>query len=133
LLLHWPNGFGTTYLTQLALGRTPTPGDVAVGQHLDDVVRGASGDVIAEPAGFAVRAGRPVFVQPIDLRAEQLQGRWRAQPLVDALASGRFQLVLTAYNFFPADVDRALAEHYVVTETLDSPDGLTFTVYRYRK
>jgi hypothetical protein len=96
-------------------------------------VRGADGEVIVEPAGFAVRAGRPVYVQPIDLRAEQLQGRWRPEPLVDALASGRFAFVVTAYNLFPVDAERAIAEYFVVSERLRSPDGLTFTVYRYAR
>jgi hypothetical protein len=131
LLLHWPNGFGTGYLSESTLGHTPTDADAAIGAHLDDVVRGAPGGVIAEPAAFAVRAGLPIYMQPIDLRAEQLLGRWQSGPLVDALAGGRFALVLTAYNFFPADVERAIVEHFVVSETLRSPDGLTFVVYRY--
>lgn len=131
LLLHWPNSFGTTFLAEGSIGRTPTSEDAMVGAELDRIVRATAGEVIAEPAGFAVRAGRPVYVQPIDLRAEQLQGRWRPEPLVDALTSGRFALVLTAYNLFPADVERALAEHFVVSHTLRSPDGLTFSVYRY--
>jgi hypothetical protein len=133
LLVHWPNTFGTTYLGENALGRTPTAADVAIGAHVDDVVRAAPGELIAEPAGFAVRNGRPVYVQPIDLRAEQLLGRWSPRPLTDALASGRFGLVLTAYNLFPADAERALEQHFVVSETLPSPDGLTFTIYRYER
>jgi hypothetical protein len=132
VLMHWPNSFGTTYLADGALGRTPTAIDAAIGAHLDEVVRAAPGLVIAEPAGFAVRKGRPVYVQPIDLRAEQLQGRWRAEPLVEALSSGRFSTVLTAYNFFPLDAQHAIESHFSVAETLPSPDGLTFTVYRFR-
>jgi hypothetical protein len=95
------------------------------------VIQAAAGEVIAEPAGFALRNGRPVYLQPIDLRAEQLQGRWRSEPLTSALASGRFSDVITAYNLFPADAERAIAQHFSVVETLVSPDGLTFQVYRY--
>jgi len=131
LLLHWPNTFGTGYLAESALGHTPTDADVAIGAHLDDVVRSAPGEVIAEPAGFAVRNGRAVYVQPIDLRAEELQGRWRSEPLVAELASGRFSTVITAYNLFPVDAERAIAQHFVLTETMRSPDGLTFRVYRF--
>jgi hypothetical protein len=104
---------------------------VAVGEQLDAIVRGASGDVIAEPAGFALRNGHPVYVQPIDLRAEQLRGRWRSEPLVQALAAGRFELVVTAYEFLPADAERAIAQRFDLEATLPSPDGLTFRVYRY--
>jgi len=132
LLVHSPNSFGTTYLGENALGHTPTAADAAIGAHLDSVVQSASGDVIAEPAGFALRDGRPVYLQPIDLRAEQLQGRWRSEPLTSALASGRFSDVITAYNLFPADAERTIAQYFSVVETLPSPDGLTFQVYRYR-
>jgi hypothetical protein len=131
LLVHWPNSFGTTYLAEGAIGHTPTEVDAAIGAHLDGLVRAAPGDVIAEPAGFALRNGRPVYLQPIDLRAEQLQGRWRSEPLTAALASGRFSEVITAYNLFPADAERTIAQYFSVTETLASPDGLTFQVYRY--
>jgi hypothetical protein len=131
LLAHWPNAFGTSYLAESALGRTPTAEDAAIGARLDDLVRNEPGEVIAEPAGFAVRNGRPVYLQPIDLRAEQVHGRWRSEPLVDALATGRFARVVTAFNLFPADAERAMAQHFTVTETLPSPDGLTFQVLTY--
>jgi hypothetical protein len=131
VLVHWPNSFGTNYLGESALGHTPTADDVVIGAHLDDLIRTEPGEVIAEPAGFAVRNGRPVYLQPIDLRAEQLQGRWRSEPLVDALSSGRFAMVLAAYNLFPADMERVLAQRFTLAETLPAPDGLTFRVYRY--
>src|SRR5204863_9580588 len=128
----WPNSFGTSYLGESALGHTPTAADAAIGAHLDSVVHSASAEVIAEPAGFALRNGRPVYLQPIDLRAEQLQGRWRSEPLTSALASGRFSDVITAYNLLPMDAERTIAAYFTVTETLRSPDGLTFRVYRFR-
>ena len=43
LLLHWPNGFGTGYLAENALGHTPTDADFAIGAHLDELVRAAPG------------------------------------------------------------------------------------------
>jgi hypothetical protein len=124
--------FGTSYLAENALGRTPSSEDAAIGAHLDDVVRSAPGELIAEPAGFAIRNGRGVYMQPIDLRAEQLQGRWRSEPLVSALSSGRFSTIITAYNLFPADAERAILQHFTLADTLASPDGLTFNVYQYR-
>jgi hypothetical protein len=132
LLVHWPNSFGTGYLAESAIGRTPTTPDAASGAQLDDIVQTAPGEVIAEPASFAVRNDRAVLVQPIDLRAEQLQGRWQAQPLVDALASGRFSTIITAYNLFPAEAENAIQQHFTLTESLSSPDGLNFRIYRYR-
>jgi hypothetical protein len=132
LLVHWPNTFGASYLAEGTLGRTPTAIDVAVGARLDSLVRAEPGEIIAEPAGFAVRNGRTVYVQPIDLRGEQLQGRWRSEPLTAALASGRFSEVITAYNYFPLEAEQAIAQHFALIESLPSPDGLTFQVYRYR-
>ena len=131
-LLHWPNSFGSSYLGGNAIGRTPTTGDWEIGAHLDGVVQTAPAEVIAEPAAFAVRNGRPVYLQPIDLRAEELHGRWLSGPLVEALASGRFSTVITAYNLFPVEAERAIDQHFTLTETLASPDGLTFRVYRYQ-
>jgi hypothetical protein len=131
MLVHWPNSFGTSYLAESAIGHTPTTSDFAVGAELDSIVAASPGEVIAEPAGFAVRNGREVYVQPIDLRAEELQGRWRPQPLVDALASGRFARVITAFNLFPVEAERAIAQHYTLRQTLPSADGLTFRVYDF--
>jgi hypothetical protein len=132
LLLHWPNAYGTGYLAESAIGRTPSSEDAAVGAQLDAIVQSAPREVMVEAASFAVRNGRPVYVQPIDLRAEQLHGRWQAQPLVDALASGRFSTLITTYNLFPAEAEQAIAQHFTLTQTLASPDGLTFRVYEFR-
>jgi hypothetical protein len=132
LLVHWPNSFGTSYLAESAIGHTPTAVDMAIGAHIDDLVRSEAGELMAEPAGFAVRNGKSVYVQPIDLRAEELHGRWQSQPLVDALASERFSMVITAFNFFPLDAERAIDQHFSVSETLVSPDGLTFQIRRFR-
>jgi hypothetical protein len=132
LLVHWPNSLGTTYLAENALGRTPMAVDAAIGADLDRLVQTEPGELIAEPAGYAVRNRRAVYVQPIDLRAEQLQGRWRSEPLVNALSNGRFGAVITAYNLFPGDAERAIEQHFTLGETFSSPVGLTFRVYRYR-
>ena len=131
LLVHWPNAFGTGYLAESAIGRTPTAADLAIGARLDNLVRAEPGELIAEPAGFAVRNDRPVYVQPIDLRAEQLRGRWQSEPLTEALSNGRFSELITAYNLFPADAERTIALHFTLTESLPSPDGLNFAVYHY--
>jgi hypothetical protein len=133
LLVHWPNGFGLAYLAESSLGRTPSAADAVIGAELDALVRAEPAELIAEPAGFAVRNGRPVYVQPIDLRAEELRGRWRSEPLVEALTQGRFGMVITAFEFFPADAERALASSFTLERSLASPDGLTFHVYRYAR
>ncbi len=131
LLLHWPNGFAVGYLGAFALGRTPVADDAAVGAQIDAVVSQSSDSVLVEPAGFAVRNGRPVYVQPLDLRAEELRGRWRSDSLVSALQSGRFERVITAYEFLPFAAERAVADHFELERVVQSPDGLTFKVYRY--
>jgi hypothetical protein len=132
LLVHVPNGFGTTYLAESAIGRTPGAADWATGAQLDDLVRGTSGELIVEPASFAVRNDRPVYLQPIDLRAEELHGRWQPGPLLDALVGGRFSRVITTYNLLPVEAEGGIDEHFTLTRTLTSPDGLTFRVYDFR-
>jgi hypothetical protein len=131
MFLHWPNTFGTDYLAVAPHGRTPTAEDYAVGAAIDAAVQAEPGAVIAEPAGFALRNSRPVYLQPIDLRAEQLKGRWQSGALVEALSGGRFPLVITAYNLLPADAEQAMARQFVRAADLVSDDGLTFQVYRY--
>ena len=131
LLLHVPNGFGTTYLAESAIGHTPTQEDAMVGAEIDQLIQSTNGELIVEAASYALRNGRPVYVQPIDLRAEQLQGRWSPKPLVDALSRGRFARVVTTYNFFPEVAEQAIQQHFTLTETLASPDGLTFRVYDF--
>ncbi len=133
LLLHWPNGFGVDYLAVAPHGRTPTTGDYAAAGRVDAAVRAEPGDAIAEPAGFALRNGRPVYVQPIDLRAEQFRGRWDSRPLLRALSDGRFPLVVSAYELFPDDVERVLEADFRVAEEIPSPNGLTFRLYRYAR
>ena len=131
VLLHWPNAFGTDYLRVAPHGRTPTADDYAIGQAVDAAVRAEPGAVIAEPAGFSLRNDRPVYLQPIDLRAEQLKGRWQSGPLIEALSAGQFRLLVTAYNLLPADVERAVGRQFVRIDELAGADGLTFGLYRY--
>ena len=131
MFVHWPNTFGTDYLQVGPHGRTPTAEDYAVGQAIDAAVQAEPGAVIAEPAGFALRNGRPVYLQPIDLRAEELKGRWQSGRLVSALSDGDFPLVITAYNLLPADAEQAIARQFVRAADLVSDDGLTFQLFRY--
>jgi hypothetical protein len=37
-----------------------------------------------------------------------------------------------AYNLFPVEAERAIQQHFALRESLASPDGLTFQVYRYQ-
>jgi hypothetical protein len=130
VLLHWPNSFGTGYLADFGVGHTPTSEDAIVGARLDEIVRQTQGDFIAEPAGYALRNNRPVYVQPIDLRAEERLGRWDADRLVSSLEQGDFALVITSYNFFPLAVQRAVATQFALVEDLQGPGALRYRVYR---
>lgn len=132
LAVHWPNGFGTGYLSFAPHGRTPTAADYAAGAAVDARVRAAPGGVLAEPAGFAVRNSRSVAIQPIDLRAEERLGRWRSEPLVAAMRRGEFGLVVTAYGLLPADADRTLAEAFRLSASAAGENGLTFRLYEYQ-
>jgi hypothetical protein len=129
-VVHWPNGFGTDYLVFAPHGRTPTAADYVAGAAVDAAVRSEPRAVLAEPAGFAVRNGLPVYVQPIDLRAEEWHGHWNSAPLVSALTDGTFGLVVTAYNLLPTDAERLLGTEFTSPKLIRSPDGLTFRLYR---
>jgi hypothetical protein len=129
-VVHWPNGFGADYLFFAPHGRTPTAADYSAGAAVDAAVRSEPRAVLAEPAGFAVRNGLPVYIQPIDLRAEEWHGRWNSAPLVSALSDGTFGLVVTAYNLLPRDAERKVETDYIPAETIPSADGLTFRLYR---
>lgn len=130
LMAHVPNTFGVWVSPFPPHGFTPTAADYEVGTRLDVLLAVAPGDVLLEPAGFAVRNGRTVWVQPIDLRAEQHRGRWSSEVLNAALQSHRFSLVVLSYGFLPADVVPVLEQRYRVAERLSGANGLTYTMYR---
>lgn len=130
LLVHFPNLFGVWVSPFPPHGDTPVAADQAVGAHLDALVRATPGDLLLEPAGFAVRNGREVFVQPIDLRAEQVRGRWRPDDLVAAIAGHRFSLVVLSFRLLPHEALAAIEAHYTLVEELRGPGGLPYRVYR---
>lgn len=130
-LLHWPNTFGTEYLFFPPHGRTPTVQDLAAGAEVDAAVRAEPRAVLAEPAGFAVRNGRPVYVQPIDLRAEAALGRWRAEPLLRAVEA-EFGLVVEAYGLLPFELERLLAAEWGAEGAVAGANGLVFRLLRPR-
>ncbi len=132
LLFHIPNTVGVWPSFFAPHGYTPTAGDLAIGREVDAEIARTSGPILAEPAGFAVRNQREVLVQPLDLRAEQLRGRWDSTPLREALRERRFELVVLSYELLPLDVLDELKHDYRLERTLASPNGLRYSVYRPR-
>ncbi len=131
LNVHLPNGFGLT-AGALPVREPPATADRAAGAALDAAIQAEVGPVLVEAAGFAVRNGRPVYVQPVDLRAEEALGRWRSQPLVEALASGQFGLVVMSFHLLPRDAEVVLATRFRLERVLAGEHGLTYQLYRYR-
>jgi hypothetical protein len=130
VLFHIPNTVGVWPSFFAPHGYTPTAADIAVGREIDAAVGNAPGWVLSEPAGFAVRNGKEVLVQPLDLRAEQLRGRWSSDSLRQAIRERRFSLVVLSYGLFPSDVLAELRGAYVLERTLESPNGLRYSLYR---
>jgi hypothetical protein len=130
LLFHLPNTRGVWPLPFPPHGYTPTAEDAAIGQEIDRRVAAVNGPVLAEPAGFAVRNGREVLVQPLDLRAEQLRGRWDSTELRARIRDQRFDLVILSHRLFPPDVLAELRRSYVVDQELTGPNRLHYTIYR---
>lgn len=130
MLLRWPNGVGTRYLEVAPHGRTPVAEDYAAAETIDRLVQAEPGDVLVEAAGFSLRNGRPVFVQPIDLRAEEYHGRWSDAPLLDTLREGRFRLVITSYELMPFGAERLVRSTFLLEQEIRGANGLTYRVYR---
>lgn len=132
LLFHIPNGFMTHYPPGPAKGSTPVGEDMRVGERVEEIARAAGPNALVELAGFAVRAGAPVWIQPIDLRAEQRRGRWTPELLNASIADHRWSVVVLSYKFLPAESMAALEREYVQTDGLSSPNGMSYFVYRPR-
>jgi hypothetical protein len=130
IVFHVPNIVGVWPSFFAPHGYTPTMADAAVGREIDATIRDAPGWVISEPAGFAVRNGKDVLLQPLDLRAEQLRGRWSSDRLRQAVRERRFSVVVVSFGLFPEDVLTELRSVYVLDRTVMSPNGLRYSVYR---
>lgn len=132
LLFHLPNRVGVWPSEFPPNGFTPTAGDYAVGQRLDAILDATPGEVIAEPAALALRHHREVLIQPIDLRAEEIRGRWSPAQLSAALVAQRFSLVILSFGFLPDSVWPSLEAGYELDERLTGDNQLTYSVYRPR-
>jgi hypothetical protein len=130
IIFHIPNTVGVWPSFFAPHGYTPTSADAAVGAEIDAIIRASPGEVISEPAGFAARNGRDVLLQPLDLRAEQLRGRWSSDTLRQAVREKRFSVIILSYGLFPEDVLTELRKAYVLDRTIASPNGLRYSVYR---
>ncbi|MBI4495138.1 MAG: glycosyltransferase family 39 protein [Chloroflexi bacterium] len=130
LYAHAPNAFGVWPSFFPPHGFTPTMRDEAVGARLDELVRAAPGPALLEPAGLAVRNGKEVLVQPIDLRAEQHRGRWQPDELNRAIAERRFALIVLSFRLLPHEVLAEVERHYRLVERLEGDNRLEYRVYR---
>ena len=132
LLFHLPNGFMVHYPPGPAKGSTPVPEDVAIGNRDEAIVRAAGPNALVELAGFSVLAGTPVWIQPVDLQAEQRLGRWTPALLNASIAEHRWSVVVLSYKFLPPESLDVLQREYEQTEGLASPNGFSYFVYRPR-
>ena len=130
LLFHVPNGFMSTYPAGPAKGATPVAEDVRAGDRVLALIREAGPLALVEPAGFAVLAGTPVWVQPLDLQAEERLGRWNPDLLARSFADHRWSLVVLNYKFLPPAIMATLEREYVLVESFASPNGFSYFVYR---
>jgi hypothetical protein len=131
LVLHLPNG-SLYFPFPERLNSTPVEADYANGALVDEAVRATPGSILAEPAGFAVRNGRTVYIQPIDLRAEEYHGRWDSTLLLDSLRGGQFGLVIEEYRLFPFGMEDVLATDFDLVQEIPALNGFTYRLYRPR-
>lgn len=132
LLIHLPNGLMTQYPPGPAKGSTPVEEDVRIGERVEAIVRSGGQNVLVELAGFAVLAGGPVWIQPVDLLAEQQRGRWTPDILNASIAEHRWSVVILSYKFLPPESLATLEGEYQQTDGLASPNGFSYFVYRPR-
>lgn len=133
MLFHLPNGLMSQVPPGPAKGATPNAEDVRVGEQVLSIVREAGPYALVEPAGFAVLARVPVWVQPLDLVAEQRIGRWMPDQLVKSIAARRWPVIVLSYKFLPDGAMAALDRAYEQTDGLASPNGFSYFVYRPRQ
>lgn len=131
LTLHLPNG-PLLATSGVPVHATPTAADYVNAARVDAAVRDEPRAVLSEMAGFSLRNGRPVFVQPIDLRAEEYHGRWNSAPLLDAMRSGTFGLVVETYRLLPFGAERVLRSDFELVEQIPAMNGFTHRLYRPR-
>jgi hypothetical protein len=132
LLVHIPNGYMSDFPPGPAKGSTPVEEDVRVGDQVEAILQAAGPNALVELAGFAVFAGAPVWIQPIDLQAEQRRGRWSPELLNASIDEHRWSVVVLSYKFLPAEAMAALEHAYEQTDGLTSPNGLSYFIYRPR-
>ena len=129
LVFHLPNG-GLWYPAQLPLHNTPVEADYVNAARVDAAIHAEPRQVMAEAAGFALRDARPVYIQPLDLRAEEHHGRWDSTPLLDALRRGDFGLVVEVYRLLPFGVEAVLASEFELVEEIPAMNGFTYRLFR---
>jgi hypothetical protein len=129
LLFHVPNGLMVHYPPGPAKGSTPVAEDLRIGDRVEAIVRDAGPGALAELAGFSVLAGAPVWIQPVDLQAEQKLGRWTPDMLNASIAAHRWSVVVLSYKFLPPESLTVLEREYEQTDGLSSPNGFSYFVY----
>jgi hypothetical protein len=131
-LAHFPNAFMVHHPPGPAKGSTPVAEDVRIGDRVEDIVRAGGQNALVELAGFAVLGGAPVWIQPVDLQAEQRRGRWTPDLLNASIREHRWPVVVLTYKFLPPESLALLEQEYQQTDGLASPTGLSYFVYRPR-
>jgi len=132
LLIHLPNGLMTQYPPGPAKGSTAVEEDVRIGERVEAIVRSGGQNALVELAGFAVLTGAPVWIQPVDLLAEQRRGRWTPDLLTASIAEHRWSVVVLSHKFLPPESLATLEREYQQTDGLSSPNGFSYFVYRPR-
>jgi len=80
----------------------PTATEKAAAAQVERLVRGTPGDVLGEEMSFTVTTGHRIFLQPFEFTQLAEEGRWDQRPLLAAIRSGQFSLVVLR---FPAGQD----------------------------
>jgi hypothetical protein len=119
--------------------RNPTVADLINGHRIVEVLRQTEGPVFCEHAVFAMRAGKPVYIQPFIVKELAAEGKWDQRPVVEALRKKEFALLVTTEDItkdgfffhYTREMVEAMREAYRLRETLNgSATGTSvFTYY----
>ncbi|MSQ22947.1 MAG: hypothetical protein EXR58_00060 [Chloroflexi bacterium] len=113
LIPGWDRGF------QAQLSRNPTPADIPAGERIIAFVRGVSGPVLSEGAGYILAEGGTVIGNPMQIRGLYSHGLYDPGRLDQALTEHRIKGVILLGQWYPPETLGAIGDSYVQVDRVE--------------
>ena len=118
----WTLGYAVT-------GHLPSPDDYDSGWQIVNEIRGTSGLLLSEDAGFNFRSQREVIGNAVQLKNLWENGLYDPAELISYIESHRFGLVILRAALFPQPVLNAIGEHYELDNVI-TMNGFDYQLWR---